>query len=293
MDSVFAQTLPLIAGAAYAASALWSKRASVEGGGVWRVTFLTNWGQALIFSPLIFTETGALGLEEWWRILVTSLIYFLGQVIVFAGLHYGEVSVLTPVMGVKVLVVAVMAVLFKNETLPAQWWSAALIAVVAAALLGSGAVGDRRRLVAGVLGGLGAAVAFSGVDVLFQSWGGAIGVWRFTALVMLAMCVWSLALLPRIEGSAWKLPRASMAAFLPSLLMNVVQMGLMAYSVVKLKGAAWANLLYSSRGLWSVLLVWAAGPAFGNSERDSGGRVMLRRLLGSALLLVAIVLVLR
>jgi len=62
----------------------------------------------------------------------------------------------------------------------------------------------------------------------------------------------------------------------------------MAYSVVVLKGAAWANLLYSSRGLWSVLLVWSVGPMFGNHERDTGSEIMLKRLVGSGLLLLAI-----
>ncbi len=74
--------------------------------------------------------------------------------------------------------------------------------------------------------------------------------------------------------------------------MSLVQIVLMAYCVVALKGAAWANLLYSSRGLWSVLMVWGFGSFFGNSEGEAGREVMVRRLLGSALLLGAIGLVL-
>jgi len=66
----------------------------------------------------------------------------------------------------------------------------------------------------------------------------------------------------------------------------------MAYCVVELKGAAWANLLYSSRGIWSVALVWGAGSAFGNTEGEAGRSVMLRRLAGAGLMLAAIALVL-
>ena len=66
----------------------------------------------------------------------------------------------------------------------------------------------------------------------------------------------------------------------------------MAYCVVKLKGAAWANLLYSSRGVWSVLLVWQAGSLFGNTENEIGRAGMIRRLAGAALMLVSIALVL-
>ncbi len=293
MHPVLAQSLPLIAGAAYAASALWSKRATMEGGGLWRIIFLTNWGQALLLLPLAFLGNGsALGGEAVLKVAITSLIFFIGQVVVFAGLRFGDVSVLTPVMGTKVLVVALMAVGFMHETLPPRWWLAAAIATLAAALLGGGAVGDRRRVWAGVAGGLGGALAFAGVDICFQLWGGTVGVWRFTSLVMLGMGGWSLLLLPFLEGPWWRLPVPARSAFIPSLAMALTQTTLMAYCVVVLNGAAWANLLYSSRGVWSVVFVWALGSWFGNRESEIGPGVMTQRLLGSGLLLGAIAIVL-
>lgn len=292
MNAALAQSLPLIAGAAYAASALYTKRAAVSGGGLWRVTFLTNWGQALALLPLIGLAQTPMSGSDWWHVGVTSLVFFLGQLMVFAALRYGEVSVVTPVMGVKVLVVAGMAVGIANERLPSRWWGAAVIAAGAAMLLGGGLRGDRRRIFAGIGGGLGAAVAYSGVDILFQMWVTPPNLWRFTALVSLGMGVWSLLLLPVLEGPFWILPIVARSAFVPSLLLTLIQVLLMAYCVVALKGAAWANLLYSSRGVWSVLFVWLLGPFFGNSEGESGRGVMLRRLGGSALLLVAIALVL-
>jgi hypothetical protein len=51
------------------------------------------------------------------------------------------------------------------------------------------------------------------------------------------------------------------------------------------------NVVYSARGLWSVLAVWAVGHWFGNREREHGAAVLRTRLLGAALLLAAIVLV--
>jgi len=52
------------------------------------------------------------------------------------------------------------------------------------------------------------------------------------------------------------------------------------------------NIVYNSRGIWSVLLVWLVGPWFGNIEREYGMRVMLTRLIGSMLLLSAIAITL-
>ena len=51
------------------------------------------------------------------------------------------------------------------------------------------------------------------------------------------------------------------------------------------------NIVFSSRGLWSVVLVRLAGSYFGNSEGKLGAAVLGRRLLGAALMVVAIVLV--
>jgi hypothetical protein len=56
-------------------------------------------------------------------------------------------------------------------------------------------------------------------------------------------------------------------------------------------GATTTNVLYNSRGIWSVVLVWAIGGWFGNAEREHGAGVMGRRLGGAGMLLLAIVVV--
>jgi len=52
-----------------------------------------------------------------------------------------------------------------------------------------------------------------------------------------------------------------------------------------------ANVLYSSRGLWSVVAVWAIGHWFANREQHLGARVLVWRVLGALLLMAAIILV--
>ena len=51
-------------------------------------------------------------------------------------------------------------------------------------------------------------------------------------------------------------------------------------------------MLYSSRGLWSVLAVWGVGHWFSNREQHLGSRVLVWRLLGAILMMAAIMLVL-
>jgi len=71
-----------------------------------------------------------------------------------------------------------------------------------------------------------------------------------------------------------------------------VQASGVAWGIVNL-GATTTNVLYNSRGVWSVVLVWWVGHWFGNTERARGPGVMLRRLAGSLLLLSAILLLTR
>ncbi len=292
MPPALAASLPLAAAVVYALSALFLKRATMEGGGLWRITFLANWGQAVLLAPLLFFGQGTINATEGWHIVLTSLVFFVGQLSVFAGMRYGDVSVVTPVMGIKVIIVAALVTSGAHEKLPLLWWVSAAISTAAAVLLGIGKPSSGNSLVPGLAGGLGAALAFSVVDVMYQQWAGSLGVWRFSASVAIAMGVWSLALLPVLEGPWWQLPATARRAFLPGLAATIGQVLLMAYCVVELKGAAWANLLYSSRGVWSVALVWGAGTVFGNRESAAGAPVMARRLAGAALMLTAVALVL-
>ena len=69
--------------------------------------------------------------------------------------------------------------------------------------------------------------------------------------------------------------------------------GLMFMSAVSIyRQVTSANVLYSSRGLWSVVGVWAVGHWFTNREQHLGARVLAWRLIGAILLLAAIVMVL-
>ena len=72
-----------------------------------------------------------------------------------------------------------------------------------------------------------------------------------------------------------------------------MQAGCIAVSIICFGQATLINILYASRGLWTVVLVWVVGHWFGNQERGHGHRVMARRMIGAGLLLVAVLLVVR
>ena len=69
--------------------------------------------------------------------------------------------------------------------------------------------------------------------------------------------------------------------------------GLMFITSISLyRQATSANVLYSSRGLWSVVAVWGIGHWFANREQHLGARVLVWRLVGAILLMAAILMVL-
>ena len=76
--------------------------------------------------------------------------------------------------------------------------------------------------------------------------------------------------------------------------LSAIQALLVAGTIAIWRDAAGVNVVYGTRGLWSLALVWWAGSWFGNAERrDSGPRVILARATGGALILTAVILALQ
>ena len=179
----------------------------------------------------------------------------LGQVSIFLALKAGDVSVATPVMGVKTILVAGLATFLFAERPPWQLWAAAVLSAAAIAALnrtGPGAShGSRRRVLATSLWAFASAACYSLFDVLMQRWAPAWGAGRFLPLMAFVAAVPSVAAWtafgePRTEGRAawpWLLGGAAVMAAQAVILTG----GLAVYG-----DATAVNVVYSSRGLWAV-----------------------------------------
>ena len=108
------------------------------------------------------------------------------------------------------------------------------------------------------------------------------------------MGVLSLALLPFFGVASLRAPRAAWPWILAGTVFSATQAILITVTIAIWKDAAGANVLYATRGLWSIALVWWAGRWIRNVERETaGGRRMAARLAGAVLILIAVVLTLR
>ena len=64
-------------------------------------------------------------LSMLWQPLIGGLLFLAGQVFTFLALNSGDVSVATPVLGVKIVLVALSSVLLLPDPVPLRWWIAA------------------------------------------------------------------------------------------------------------------------------------------------------------------------
>ncbi|MFO1499227.1 MAG: DMT family transporter [Verrucomicrobiota bacterium] len=280
--------LPLLSAIVYVIGALFLKRGADLGAGTWGTVWVCNLVAAIGFSPLLLLGGGPpIGLP-YWQPAVVGMLFIAGQVFTFRSLQIGDVSIATPILGVKIVLVAVLTALLLRERVAPAVWTAAMLSTAAVALLNANWGGRHRRVSSTIaMAGLGA-ICYALFDVLVQRWASAWGIGRFLPLMMGFVAMFSL--------PWWWLrqpaPAASKRWILAGAICLAVQSVMFVSTIALFGQAAVANVLYSSRGLWSVLAVWFIGRWFHNREHLLGGRVLAGRLVGAALLMTAILLVL-
>jgi drug/metabolite transporter (DMT)-like permease len=289
------QIVPLVCAVIYVLAAMMLKRASALGVGAWRIGFLANWSMFLLFLPWGLSQP-ALNDPGWLDYLhpaLSGLFFLLGQTFIFLALQSGDVSVTTPVMGTKVLLVALLGLLLRTGNVSLRWWIGAGLSTAAVALLHFGEPHAGRARVGRtvMLAGL-SALSFSLSDVLLQKWSGAWGGGHYLTWMFFFSALGNFAFVPFFRAPLWAMDRRAWAwTGSGAVLLGANNVGFCL--AIALGGAATqANILYSVRGLLSVGMVWAIGHWFANEEKHLTPRVFRARLAGAALMLAAIVLVL-
>jgi drug/metabolite transporter (DMT)-like permease len=294
--------LPLMAALGYACGAIAVKRALAMGiSGSW-VNFLCNTSLALLFQIFWFFPGKAMTLHSLLAPGVCGLLFFLGQFFTFRAIATGDVSIATPLLGAKVLLVALFSVLLIGSTLPPAWWFASLLASLGIALISYTPGGLHQHLAATIAWSLGAAALFALTDVFVQHWVPPVGYSRFAPIMFGVTGICSLSYFPQLLKER-RLRRSGMAAGkltgdgsvwlgAGALLLSLQALGI--YSAIGFYGSATlTNILYGSRCLWSVLLVWIFGGLLGGiSEKGNHPIVMGWRFFGALLLFAAMALVL-
>lgn len=284
--------LPLVAAVLYAVAAMLVKRSAELGAGVWRTAFVANVISGLAFQPLLLLG-GELHPELWWQPAVVGLCFVAGQWLMFISLEKGDVSVATPVLGVKILLVAGLVTFIAGEKLRWQLWAAATLATLGIALLNRvRAASPHHHVGRTIVTACLSAAAFALFDVLVQQWSPIWGVGRLLPLSLAVSAVYSFGFVLRFRAPLRELPGAAWPWLIAGTVAMSVQSIVFVFTLATWRQAAAANVIYSSRGLWTVLLVWLFGHWVRSREQQLGAGVLGWRLAGALLMMAAIALVL-
>jgi drug/metabolite transporter (DMT)-like permease len=291
---------PLIAAVMYAFAALSLKQAERRGVRATRITVLSNFALAAAFVPFYpWREFPRMLPAVYWPVLAAGVTFAVGQLLTILAFAKGEVSVATPTLGTKAVFVALVTAAFTEKHVsPATWKAAALMAAGLWLLVGWPAHADRRRVLFAVVCSLAAAFAYACFDTIVGTWSRPLG---FGRLVPAAVLVGSLLSLPLLwvgrQPSDPSREQASGTGLFPlviGLTLMSVQSLLLIGSIGWFGNAADANVVYASRGIWSVLLVQglAASVVAGGGDAESfhSGREFVRRLCGAGVMMAGVVL---
>ncbi|MGB9278069.1 MAG: DMT family transporter [Terrimicrobiaceae bacterium] len=125
----------------YTIAALCTKRALSGGATVWQVNFAANMAMAVLYLPFWLGVDFPRLLAQGYKPIGAAITFSIGQLFTFAALRKGDVSVATPLLGAKVIFVALLTSVLFGEAVGIKWWLAALICTVGIFLV----TGSQRR----------------------------------------------------------------------------------------------------------------------------------------------------
>lgn len=283
--------LPLIAAVVFAMGNLSFKRAFAEGVDFGRVFVINNVLMGLAFLPMLAYGTQPL---DWHKLLLPALagaLFFAGLLFNFFALRVGDVSVATPLMGSKVVFVALISAAVFHTPLKLEHWIASILTAVGVFVLGASEIRPGGKVGLTTLFALTSSLLFATCDGLVQQWAKDFGVAHFLAAMFATLALLSLAIAPFCWPRKPKpLPVSTWRWVITASVFTAVQAMCMTIAIGVWHDATGVNVVYSTRGLWSLMLVWFVGHWFANSERHDVGKRMIWRAVGAVLMMIAVAL---
>ena len=286
--------LPLAAAVLYAAAALCLKIALGRGVTTWSVLFFSNLVLGLFFAPLLLAGPSGWdpGAAAW--AIASGVLFFLGQVGTFRSLQSGDVSVATPALATKVVFVALLSLLVPGNRPDPDLWLAVILTMAGVILLHRGPKISTSRPLITLAWALFAALSFAAADIIVQVGAPVAGFTLFMPVMFGTVALLSLPLLwPHILSPPQRTVAPGARRW---LVVGVLLLGLQATGMASAIGlfgdATAANVVYGSRGLWSLLLLAIVARRLGIADAVFDRGTLALRAVGCVLILGAVALVL-
>lgn len=287
---------PLFSSFVFVLGMLFAKRAIAAGASPWTGTFWANMWLAVGWLIAGVVHGTWLPIAGWWQAALVGGAFLLGQLFTYLAFQFGDLSVATPVFGVKVIMVALMVAAVDEMPVTARIWVGAALATIGVALVQAQSPNPNRppaahpvRTVALVLM---AAFALSVFDLGLQRWGPRWGTPKFLPIVFASTGVLSFVILPWTDSPARLHQCRALRPMLGGTVLVALQALSMSYSLSTFGDATRINIVYALRGLWAVVLAWSLSRFVAGGEAGQSRTVMLLRLTGALALLAAVVIAL-
>ena len=290
-DNLFPYLFALSAGFVYTISALLAKRGLELGAGTFRSLVYSNWVMALFFTPYPMLAETSLGMEELKAGGMIGILFFAAQSCCFIALRSADASIVTPVMGSKSVFVALFLFILNLSPTPLgpTTWAAAILAAIAVALIGWPTQGAKPSLM-GLGFALATAAGFGLVDALVPHFSHLSDPFNVLFSMFATVGLLSFLLIPLSKGKFLGFRGRADRWMWASCFPMGAQAVLMSLAIGFHHVPTEANVFYSCRGLWAILLVAWLGNRMGLKEGTIPKGTQIRRLLGACLLLAGIYL---
>lgn len=294
MFQEYSLQLGAVAALGYSLAALFTKSALQQGCGILRFSFICNLVFVLFFGLLLYPGIDLSANLGWELPILAGSLFFLGQVLTFSAIRVGDISIQTPIMGSKAVFVTIIAASFSLGDINLMIWIGAICSCFAVALLGfSGknkSVSAPRPFLS-VLLSLASALAFAGSDVMVSTFSSNLGKHNFLFITMLTNGALSFLLIPFFKGPVLKMPRKAAPFIVLGSLGMAMQALLLNYTLASSERVAEINILYSTRGFWSLLLALFVGSIFFKNSERLEKKLLAMRIIGCLLMSLSVLAV--
>ena len=284
-----AYLLPLTSAILYTFATVFTKRAILDGAGLLRTFYITNLLAALVqFIPIVFVDAPMPDMELLKIPIFCGFLYFIGQLALFVSMRIGDVTVQIPMLGIKVVFVALFLVWITGVELQTKIMVASFITTAAVFIMGMSSVKFSRKMLYTIVLVLIANAAFAFSDCLIQINMSKVGTLWFMFFMYNTTMLFSFFVIPFFRAPLRAIPKAAWKWTLAGAAIMSLQAFILVFAMGCFKIAAAANIIYATRGVWSIVIIWFAGKFIGNDERSIGANMMLKRLAGASLMLIAV-----
>jgi len=264
------------------------KRALKEGVTMDQSFHLTNLILGVMFLPLLLLEKSTVEWADFWKPLLMGVAFFVGNWLAFFALKRGDVSLVTPLMGTKVVFVALGVVLLTGKIPSVPLWIAAILTTVGILVMGIADFKKGRHLYFTVGITLASAAVFGLSDVLVSWWAADFGALTFITVGFVSVSIFSTVMWLIQKSPSLKLTSGQKSwAWWGSILISLQALAI-GLALSFFDDATGINVVYASRGLWAIVLVVVLGAALGNREHKDSGNAFWWRVAGTVILTIAI-----